>query len=139
MDPNTYAVAHTSIVGTPRWLGVERGTYALPLAGGASLEIDLTDAVMMRQVGRMLARVVDENRASLEAVACCAEPTRLEALAFEALSVARSVHYADGSYRVTLRGGRTVSTYVTEWDGSLLRRYDALLERVAGALMSEVA
>ena len=134
MDSNTITAARAAIVGGPRWQGVERGVYEIALVGGARVEIDLTDAVLMRQTDRLLQRVVDENYEALSAVACCAEPARLLALAFEAVTVARGVGYVDGSYRVHLRGGRVVEFYVTSWDCSLLRRYDELLGRVAEAL-----
>jgi hypothetical protein len=120
----------------PLWKGVERGVYEikldLPVAGPglAAVDVLLEDAVLLRQVGRLLQRVVDENQEALRAVAGSAEPRRLLGAAWAALEPVRCVGYADGGYQVKLHEGRVVTYYVTEWDGALLRRHDALLGRV---------
>jgi hypothetical protein len=119
----------------PQWQGVERGGYEirldLPGAGSAeAVEVPLEDAVLLRQVHRLLQRVVDENQEALRATAGSAEPRRLLGAAWAALEPVRCVGYADGGYQVKLAQGRVVTYYVTEWDGTLLRRHDELLERV---------
>lgn len=121
----------------PVWKGVERGVYEirldLPGAGpgpAPAVDVALEDAVLLRQVNRLLQRVVDENQEALRAVAGSPEPRRLLGAAWAALEPVRCVGYADGGYQVKLEEGQVVTYYVTEWDAALLRRHDELLDRV---------
>lgn len=123
----------------PVWKGVERGVYEirldLPGAGAGAgpaptVDVPLEDAVLLRQVNRLLQRVVDENPEALRGVAGSAEPRRLLGAAWAALEPVRCAGYADGGYQVKLHQGGVVTYYVTEWDGALLARHDELLDRV---------
>jgi hypothetical protein len=114
----------------PRWGGVARGVYevSLRLPGAAPVEISLEEAVAMRQVGRLLQRVVDNNLPSLERLVG-PEPEALLEKAWEALEPVRCAAYCDGEYRVSFPGGE-VGFFITTWDSALLQRYDALLDTI---------
>lgn len=135
MNVETLVAARALVASCPRW-SPETG-WRLPLVDGTTLPLDLDEAVLTRQVDRLLQRVVDENREALRAAALCDDRGRLLAVAWSAVAEARRRGWADGDYTVRLRGGHEVRFWVTEWDQTLLRRYEELLGRVARALAQE--
>lgn len=116
----------------PVWTGVSRGIYevTLELEGAAPVEIELIEAVLIRQIDRLLQRVVDQNRRVLAAVAGSDAPRTLLEQAWLALEPVRRSGFEDNEYEVELPGERQVSYSITEWDASMLRRYVDLLDRV---------
>lgn len=120
------------VMSEPVWAGVDRGVYVVELTTktGASVEINLEEAVLIRQVDRLLQRVVDENRSAFVAVVGADAPRALVDKAWQLLEQAQSICYVDGRYQVMLDSTKVVSFYLTEWDGALLERYDRLLRKV---------
>ncbi len=116
----------------PQWLGVERGVYQIELdfPSAVSVEIYLEEAVLLRQVDRLLQRVVDRNRQVFDTLVGSDDPDVLLDRAWFVLEPVRCVHYAEGEYELRFPGDQIVRYYFTSWDCELLRRYDELLKRV---------
>jgi len=116
----------------PMWTGVERGVYEVRLrcSQEVSVVVNLDEAVLLRQVGRLLQRIVDENRSAIEVASSSHEVGAHLDAAWRALEPVRACSYVDGSYQVQLTAPHVISYYLTEWDADLLRRYEALLVKL---------
>jgi hypothetical protein len=113
-DEAVLARARQAIAGqTLRWLGIERGVYVLTV-GSSEMELELQDAVLFRQLERLIARVSEENGG---------------VDGWEALAPARA-RLEDGRYEIESPEESPVAYELTEWDCTLLRRYRDLLSRV---------
>ena len=107
----------------PESLGAGQGfVVRLDLPGATDTHITLDEAVLLRQVQRVLLRVVDENRTVIRETAGSESPLDWLALAWE---VAKRIR-VPGRWRYP--GG--LSGYVTDWEVGVMERYDAFLARL---------
>ena len=123
-------ILERSLIGEPHYTGP--GCYTLPVRGRAPLALELREAMLFVQLGRLLDRVADWNRGPCAALAGSADERALRAVAHELLDDARAKGFREGELTVAWRGLIFHAT-ITGWDCQLLDRYDALLERVSAA------
>lgn len=114
----------------PEWQGIKRHTYTLLLDidGAVPVEATLDEAILVRQVSVILARLCNEN-CDLPAHLAGREAGRLTETEAFALITATRAHTWDGVATVWW-DGRRVSWWLTEHDCDVLHRYELLLLRI---------
>jgi len=129
--PACWAQAHAirSQMNPPTWAGIARGVYeiTLKIEGAKTVEIGLEDAAMIRQVGRIFQRVVDENTGVMQFHANSEEN---ETLLNEAASSFRYMRWHPGSDALVFIRDLPSKTEISDWEVQLLIRYEELLGRI---------
>jgi len=120
------------ILGITRSESYREGVYRLTISGGKSITVSLGAAQvsLIRQLHRLLWRVVHENWEHMLDLAGTDGREKLLALAWNALEPARFLGGSEGDYEVKLPGGPAVGYSLNEEDERLLKAYDRLLSRI---------
>ncbi len=112
-----------------RGKGYHEGIYQLSVTPDAACTFKLGSKEMslIRQLDRLLLRVVCQNYEAMLSMAESDDPELLLDMAWSVLAPARFAGGLEGEYQVRFPNGRQVGYGLSQWDETLIRQYNDLL------------
>lgn len=124
-------LVHRSLKNT-RSTGYREGVYHLSIAPDAAFEAKLgtREMSLIRQLDRLLLRVVCQNYDAVLSMARTNDPEKLLEMAWSVLAPARFAGAMEGDYEVRFPNDRVVQYSLSQWDESILKQYTQLLKSI---------
>lgn len=115
-----------------RWRGYESGLFIVELDPETSIKVDLStmDVSVWYQADTILERIVEINHSAVVEMAGSCDPDDLLGVARCALAPVRAVGYGGGEFSLRMPGGFTLRYNITQWDATIAKRFDELLDRI---------